>query len=177
MTVCNYSSKAYREPEAHACELGQNPSPTAGSFVRPNRKSDKSYGFLDALRKKYAPSDLDELTDKGAIKISGKTVEEVGFEKISQQLANLHELRIVVLDGLCIHGILPQRNDAYIDNGKQESREIEESRTGEPQNQEWKLALRELEELSMCHMSLPSLLQSDFSSRKGNLADRCRLQI
>jgi hypothetical protein len=29
-------------------------------------------------------------------------VEEVGFDKIRKQLAELHELRIVLLDGLCI---------------------------------------------------------------------------
>jgi hypothetical protein len=37
-----------------------------------------------------------------SIRISGKEVEEVGFEKIRKQLAELHELRIVLLDGLCI---------------------------------------------------------------------------
>ena len=31
-----------------------------------------------------------------------KTVEEVGFEKIRQQLAILNELKIVLLDGLCL---------------------------------------------------------------------------
>ncbi len=33
-------------------------------------------------------------------------VEEVGFEEIRQQLATVHELRIVLLDGLCIVGVL-----------------------------------------------------------------------
>lgn len=36
------------------------------------------------------------------IRISGKEVEEVGFDKIRRQLANLQELRIVLLDGYCI---------------------------------------------------------------------------
>jgi len=36
------------------------------------------------------------------IRISGKEVEEVGFDKIRKQLANLKELRIVILDGLCM---------------------------------------------------------------------------
>lgn len=36
------------------------------------------------------------------IMISGKEAEEVGFDKIRKQLANLHELRIVILDGLCM---------------------------------------------------------------------------
>ena len=32
----------------------------------------------------------------------GKTVEEVGFDKIRQQLAMLQELKIVLLDGMCL---------------------------------------------------------------------------
>lgn len=40
------------------------------------------------------------------IQISGKTVEEIGFQKIAAQLATLHELRIVLLDGLCVRGVL-----------------------------------------------------------------------
>lgn len=39
------------------------------------------------------------------IKISGKTVEEVGFDRIREQLAILQELRFVILDGICIAGI------------------------------------------------------------------------
>ena len=39
------------------------------------------------------------------IQISGKTVEEVGFDKINRQLAALQELKIVVLDGLCVAGV------------------------------------------------------------------------
>lgn len=34
------------------------------------------------------------------IKFSGKVAEEVGFDKIRKQLAQLEELRIVILDGL-----------------------------------------------------------------------------
>lgn len=36
------------------------------------------------------------------IRISGKEVEEVGFDKIRKQLADLKELKIVILDGLCM---------------------------------------------------------------------------
>lgn len=41
-----------------------------------------------------------------AIEISGKVVEEVGFDKIRRQLAELQELRIVLLDGLRVAGVL-----------------------------------------------------------------------
>lgn len=37
------------------------------------------------------------------IKFSGKVAEEVGFDKIRKQLAQLEELRIVILDGLCMY--------------------------------------------------------------------------
>lgn len=37
-----------------------------------------------------------------AIRISGKEAEEIGFEKIRTQLANLSELRILILDSSCI---------------------------------------------------------------------------
>ena len=41
----------------------------------------------------------------GRIEISGKVVEEVGFERIRKQQAVLQELKIVVLDGLRICGV------------------------------------------------------------------------
>lgn len=37
------------------------------------------------------------------IRISGKTVEEVGFGKIREILADLQELKIVLLDGMCMY--------------------------------------------------------------------------
>ncbi len=55
------------------------------------------------MKKKYASSTAEYLAaTANAIHISGKTVEEVGFDKIRRQLAELQELRIVVLDGACI---------------------------------------------------------------------------
>lgn len=71
---------------------------------------------MEALRAKYASEDESELvwTSKPvgkssphqAIEISGKVVEEVGFDKIRRQLAELQELRIVLLDGLRVAGVL-----------------------------------------------------------------------
>jgi tubulin-specific chaperone E len=59
------------------------------------------------LRYKYAEQGLERSTIQpdGSIEISGKVVEEVGFERIRQQQALLHELRIVLLDGLRIRGL------------------------------------------------------------------------
>ena len=86
--------------------LGISGRPSAGSFVRPSRPSDPPLSFLDALTKKYNSSDGPEGTAaEQKIQISGKTVEEVGFDKINRQLAALQELKIVVLDGLCVAGV------------------------------------------------------------------------
>ena len=56
--------------------------------------------FLEALNQKYAYQDTPQ--DQDPIVWGGKTVEEVGFEKIRQQLAQLHALKIVLLDGMVI---------------------------------------------------------------------------
>jgi len=91
-------------------QTGISKKPKAGSFVRPSRPADTPRTFVDAIRRKYAS----EVTNDGIhtqgyvagnesdIRISGKTVEEVGFEKVRKQFANLQELRIVILNGLCI---------------------------------------------------------------------------
>ena len=85
---------------------GVNQSTTAGSFIRPSRPADKPQNFGEALKNKYASETSNEgPTQQDQIRISGKTVEEVGFEKIRRQLASLQELRIVILDSLCIAGV------------------------------------------------------------------------
>ena len=68
------------------------------------------------MTKKYSSSagPKDTATEE-KIQISGKTVEEVGFDKISRQLAALQELKIVVLDGLCVAGVdsFPQEAEGH----------------------------------------------------------------
>ena len=87
--------------------VGISKSLTAGSFIRPSRPDDRASGFFEALEKKYALGHAinDQAISEGEIRISGKTVKEVGFAKIRQQLANIQELQIVILDGLCITGL------------------------------------------------------------------------
>lgn len=58
-----------------------------------------------------------------SIEISGKVVEEVGFDKIRKQLAELQELKIVLLDGLCVAGVLG--------DGDLDEREKTKARIGE----------------------------------------------
>ena len=109
---------------------GRGASPTPGSFLRPHRKCDEDTGFLEALRNKYAPADSDELNDHKAIRISGKTVEEVGFERINQQLARLPELQAVVLDGFCVFGVVSRRRKLT--------------------NNQWALELRKIQDQGRC---------------------------
>jgi len=92
---------------------GKSNQRTAGSFVRPSRPSEPPRSFLEALREKYAsePEQDRAITSavkapQNAIKISSKVVEEVGFDKIRRQMAELQELRIVILDGLRLAGVL-----------------------------------------------------------------------
>ncbi|KAL4913692.1 hypothetical protein BDW62DRAFT_192135 [Aspergillus aurantiobrunneus] len=84
--------------------------PTTGSFVRPSRQADSPRSFLDALRVKYA-SESEQTVARQAekpIEFNGKIAEEVGFDKIRKQLAELEELKIVILDGLRVAGVLAQ---------------------------------------------------------------------
>lgn len=112
-------------------EAGKSKNPTAGSFVRPSRPADKPRGFLEALREKYASEFVeqelarqqpgqedgkDPLRD--SIEISGKVVEEVGFDKIRKKLAELQELKIVLLDGLRVAGILADDNAASVEKDR-----------------------------------------------------------
>ncbi|KAG9905035.1 tubulin-specific chaperone, partial [Aureobasidium melanogenum] len=77
--------------------------PTAGSFLRPSATWDQPRTFLEALRTKYAPIETGEhASNQNVIRISGKEAEEVGFEKIARQQAQLQNLRIVVLDDLLV---------------------------------------------------------------------------
>lgn len=77
---------------------GWSPFPTAASFIlSSSRTADPEQSFVDAVKGKYGTAAKDDDSDE--IVISGKTVEEVGFDKIRAQQARLHELKIVLVDG------------------------------------------------------------------------------
>lgn len=86
---------------------GLSHSPTSASFIRPSRRHDPPSTFLEALSSKYV-SDTDASAQESTILISGKVVEEVGFDRIRRQLANLPDLRIVILNGLRVGGLLAE---------------------------------------------------------------------
>lgn len=86
-------------------QIGLSDESNPASFVRPTRPRDYPRSFVSSLRAKYAGfvdvQDRDPSPEE-EIRVSGKTVEEIGFEKIARQQAQLEELRIVVLDGQLI---------------------------------------------------------------------------
>lgn len=72
---------------------------------------------MEAAHEKYV-SERDTLKLKDAqglsssasepIVFNGKIAEEIGFDKIRKQLAELGELKIVLLDGLLVKGVLSE---------------------------------------------------------------------
>lgn len=84
----------------------QSDAETAASFIRPTRKSNEERTVLEAIRHKYSSSLSNESGGNlDVVVISGKVAEEVGFEKIAHEQAQLADLRIVLLDQLVVNGI------------------------------------------------------------------------
>lgn len=87
--------------------IGRSLSKTAASFVRPTRTADPAQSFVEAVHQKYATGVTNHpivVASEAQIMISSKKVaEEVGFDKIRAQLAQLHELKIVLVDGLQVY--------------------------------------------------------------------------
>jgi len=83
--------------------VGRSPSKTAASFLRPSRVPDETRNFVEAVRHKYASDFTQGPISSVQNFISGKVAEEVGFDKIRRQLAQLNELKIVLVDGMRIN--------------------------------------------------------------------------
>lgn len=79
------------------------------------------------MRSKYASVEATNTDDRSVIRISGKEAEEVGFEKIARQQAQLQNLKIAVLDGLLIRSSSEEisRRNSIINVNRAES--IEET--------------------------------------------------
>ncbi|KAL9576799.1 MAG: hypothetical protein Q9212_006812 [Teloschistes hypoglaucus] len=79
-------------------------APDIASFVRPSRPFDQPQGLLDAVRAKYGTSVkvIGKASEK-PITIGGKQVDEVGFDRISQEQSAWSELAVVSLDRLRIN--------------------------------------------------------------------------
>lgn len=74
--------------------------------MRPTRPADSPQSFIAALHDKYVAHDPQGGEDGTALEqarqiiISGKVAEEKGFDKVRRKLAQVGELKIVILDGL-----------------------------------------------------------------------------
>jgi dynactin complex subunit len=55
--------------------------PNSATFVKAGRKFDEKQSFLEALKERYAPDEVDEL-EKIDIMFGNKVAERVGFDKI-----------------------------------------------------------------------------------------------
>ena len=71
--------------------------------MRPTRPVDAPQTFVSALQRKYASDSAatgqHDAAPQRQIVISGKVAEEIGFDKIRRQQAQLAELKIIILDG------------------------------------------------------------------------------
>lgn len=99
-------------------------SNTAASFLRPSRKSDRTKGVLSAIKHKYeqAPESNGSLQGPGyeIIEISKKKVEEVGFEKIKQQMSHLENLKIALVDQLNVAGLTSPDDKSNVSSAQAE---------------------------------------------------------
>ena len=99
------------------CRRGAGADKTAASFVRPTRPADAPRTFLEAVREKYADV-RDEAAETGpatpskVVMISGKVAEEVGFDKVRRQLAQIETLKVVILDGVCVLRVADRDKEA-----------------------------------------------------------------
>lgn len=94
-------------------------APTPASFIRPTRKPDPEQSFVEAVFHKYASGD--GLNPEKQIVISGKVAEEIGFDKIAEQQAQVHELKIVLVDGQRINRAHTRLHDASATQGVAET--------------------------------------------------------
>lgn len=78
---------------------GLSRSPTVASFVRPTRPAEKGQSFISALNEKYVGTDQEKESQPAQIVIGTKVAEEMGFDKIRRQMAELTELKVAIVDG------------------------------------------------------------------------------
>ena len=72
--------------------LGASASQNAASFVRPKRPCDQPVTFVEAMKKKYSSA-----LQEPSIRISGKVVEEIGFDQTQKHFSQIRELQTIGL--------------------------------------------------------------------------------
>lgn len=89
--------------------------------MRPTRPVQERLDFLSALSEKYASEVTKEqvpIAPEKQVVISGKVAEEVGFDKIRRKLAQLNELKIVILDGMRVSSAYALASTSDQDSGR-----------------------------------------------------------
>lgn len=89
--------------------------------MRPTRPVQEPLDFLSALSEKYASEVTKEqvpIASEKQVVISGKVAEEVGFDKIRRKLAQLNELKIVILDGMRVSSAYALASTSDQDSGR-----------------------------------------------------------
>lgn len=89
--------------------------------MRPTRPVQEPLDFLSALSEKYASEVTKEqvpIASEKQVVISGKVAEEVGFDKIRRKLAQLNELKIVILDGMRVSSAYALASTSHQDSGR-----------------------------------------------------------
>ncbi|RMZ80430.1 hypothetical protein DV737_g2985, partial [Chaetothyriales sp. CBS 132003] len=84
-------------------------SAKVASFIRPSRTPDLTRKVLEGLEFKYGSGTAAGVySGADIVYISGKAVEEIGFDKVQRQLGHFEALHIVLLDGLQVTGLTRQ---------------------------------------------------------------------
>ncbi|KAL8712326.1 MAG: hypothetical protein Q9220_003477 [cf. Caloplaca sp. 1 TL-2023] len=88
-------------------DRGLSAEPTAASFIRLSKKVDGSRSLLHAILERYGSdgAQLEQEANAPLTIISGKPVENIGFDTISRKVSTWSNLKIVSLDGMCINGL------------------------------------------------------------------------
>ncbi|KAL8666965.1 MAG: hypothetical protein Q9168_007361 [Polycauliona sp. 1 TL-2023] len=101
---------------------GRSQEPTAASFIRPDSKRiDKNRSLLSALREKYGSENMSEGANErsSSIVISGKKVDEVGFDVISRKQSAWSDLAVVSLNALRIDSLFHYSPHSQQDSDKE----------------------------------------------------------
>lgn len=88
--------------------------------MRPSRPTGQRRSLVAAIKAKYASgvdaSSRQPVSESRVVVISGKVAEEVGFDKIRRQQARLDELKVVLLEGMCVAFAVPPDGLAIVED-------------------------------------------------------------
>ena len=129
---------------------------------------------MQALSRKYVEGETAGHTNNAAaffdgkkLRINGKEVEEVGFDKIRARLADLRHLRVVLLEGMCIGDVVGKGEDKpkrETDSIEDSCPEITELDLGRNLFEEWREVVNIAEKLEKLRSLRAGYVSISFSS-------------